>query len=239
MREVGRFTVIPPALIFHALTMTPALLLTLAAAVAGHSTPPERQPSRVQPATAEVPASSGRPIGRFTTRPERSASISVALFDFAFYGTHANSIEPGDTTMAAVATAALREDLARLPGVVLLDSVALARAASAPGPRDSANGKPCNVVIACARAAARQAGAAWAITGTVSKTSNLIWLFSGQLIDVRTGKLVMDDEYELKGDSREMVVQGARVFAQRVAKKLGLVQAAAAADSSPPSDAAR
>jgi hypothetical protein len=48
----------------------------------------------------------------------------------------------------------------------------------------------------------------------------LIWIFSGQLIDVASGKLVLDDSYELKGIASDMVPKGAQVFARRVAKKM-------------------
>jgi hypothetical protein len=161
------------------------------------------------------------PTPSAATNPTHSGQV-LALFDFAFFGKHANSIEPGDTAMAALTTSALRRQLLALPGVSVLDSAQVAQSAAQPGPQTTANGKPCNVIIACAREAAHLVGAPYAITGTVSKTSNLIWIFSGQLINVGTGELVMDDEYELKGDSRQMMLRGARVFAQRVAKKLGI-----------------
>lgn len=178
-------------------------------------------PCLSQTTSSPTPAS----IAGTGTTARSGSLISVALFDFAFFGKHANSIEPGDTSMAAMTTNALHQDLVPLPGVTLVDSVTLAKAAMQPKPQDAANGKPCNVIIACTRAAARLAGASWAITGTVSKTSNLIWIFSGQLINVATGKMTLDDEYELKGDSRQMMAQGAHVFARRVAKKLGLAPA--------------
>lgn len=167
--------------------------------------------------------------------PQTSATaspIAIALFPFAFYGAHANSIEPGDTAMGQIGTAALRLNLEHFSGLQLIDSTTLAKAVAQPGPQDSANGKLCNVRIACARTAAHLAGAAWAITGTISKTSNLIWIFSGQLINTATGELVLDDEYELKGDSHDMVVHGARVFAGRVAKKLGITAPAPATPQS-------
>jgi len=50
------------------------------------------------------------------------------------------------------------------------------------------------------------------------KTSNLIWLLTGQLIDVGTGEIVMDDSTELKGDPEPMIRAGVRIFAERVAR---------------------
>ena len=52
----------------------------------------------------------------------------------------------------------------------------------------------------------------------VSKTSNLIWLLSAQLIRVSTGDIVLDDSTELKGDPGPMVRIGVRSFADRVTR---------------------
>jgi hypothetical protein len=52
----------------------------------------------------------------------------------------------------------------------------------------------------------------------VSKTSNLIWLLSAQLVHVPSGTIVLDDSTELKGDPATMVRVGARIFAERVAR---------------------
>ena len=66
----------------------------------------------------------------------------------------------------------------------------------------------------------QELGAQWVVMGKISKTSDLIWIFSGELIDVASGKLVLDDSYELKGIAKDMVPKGAEVFARRVAKKV-------------------
>jgi hypothetical protein len=52
----------------------------------------------------------------------------------------------------------------------------------------------------------------------LSKTSNLIWLLTGQLVNVKTGEIVLDDSTELKGDPDPMVRAGVRIFAERVAR---------------------
>jgi hypothetical protein len=159
-------------------------------------------------------------------RHDTPAPIKIALLNFAFYGVHANSIEAGDSAMGDSATAAIRRNIGLYPEIALADSTRVAAAESSPVAADTADGHPCNTIIACGRVAGRAVGARYVVMGTISKTSNLIWLFSGQLVDVTTHNLVLDDEYELKGNSREMVSQGSKVFARRVAKKLGVAPAA-------------
>jgi hypothetical protein len=151
----------------------------------------------------------------------RKDPARVAMLDLAFYGKRANSLEPGDSLLADEGTAKVRFHLGDAQGVSLVDSAAVAAAAASPEAVEAAQGKPCNVIIACARTVGKILGVPWVVTGKVSKTSNLIWIFSGQLIDVATGKLVMDDEYELKGNAHDMVAAGSRAFARRVVRKVG------------------
>jgi hypothetical protein len=162
-----------------------------------------------------------------TANGSGGATVRIALLDFAFYGKHANSIEPGDSAMGDSATAALRRNLGLYPGIALADSAAVMTAESSPAATDTADGHPCNSIVACGRVVGRAVGVRYVVMGTVSKTSNLIWVYSGQLVDATAHDLILDDEYELKGDSRDMVAQGSRVFARRVAKKLGIATAAA------------
>jgi hypothetical protein len=61
-------------------------------------------------------------------------------------------------------------------------------------------------------------GARWVVLAKVSKTSNLIWLLTGQLVHVPSGTIVLDDSTELKGDPEAMVRAGVRIFAERVAR---------------------
>jgi TolB-like protein len=171
----------------------------------------------------------GPALGAQTLPASHSASapVRIALLDFAFYGKHANSIEPGDSAMGDSATAALRRNFALYPEIVLADSAAVMAAESSAGATDTSDGHPCNAIVACGRVVGRAVGVRYVVMGTISKTSNLIWVFSGQLVDVTAHDLVLDDEYELKGNSRDMVAQGSRVFARRVAKKLGAAPATA------------
>ena len=76
----------------------------------------------------------------------------------------------------------------------------------------------------------------------VSKTSNLIWLLSAQLIHVPTGEIVLDDSTELKGDPEPMVRAGVRIFAERVARSRsasGRAESAPNAPEAPTSHATR
>ena len=148
------------------------------------------------------------------------APVKVAMLDLAFYGKRANDIFPGDTSMADTATAVMRKALASAPGISFVDAASVAKAAESPKAKAIVEDRPCNVVVACARAVGQELGARWVVMGKISKTSDLIWVFSGELIDVASGKLVLDDSYELKGIAKDMVPKGAEVFARRVAKKV-------------------
>ena len=179
---------------------------------------PSARSSAMQPAT---PASAAAPPAASAPTRAESGAARVAMLDLAFYGKRANSLEPGDPGLAVEGTQRVRAQILDSDGVVLVDSAAVAAAQATPAVVAAAQGKECNVVIACARAVGQSLGVPWVVTGKVSKTSNLIWIFSGQLINVATGELVMDDEYELKGDAHDMVAAGARAFARRVVRKVG------------------
>lgn len=152
------------------------------------------------------------------TKPK--APVKAAMLDLAFYGKRANDLLPNDSTMAMTATSTMRAALAQSAGIDFVDSATVARATVSPDANAASDGKPCNVIVACARSVGQQLGAKWAVMGKISKTSDLIWIFSGELIDVASGKLVLDDSYELKGIASDMVPKGAQVFARRVAKKM-------------------
>lgn len=103
-------------------------------------------------------------------------------------------------------------------------------AALAPEAQQLTGGVPCDVKVACALAVARQQAARWVVLTKVSKTSNLIWLLSAQLIRVETGEIVLDDSTELKGDPDAMIRVGMRIFADRVIRT---VRAGGAANDFP------
>jgi hypothetical protein len=155
------------------------------------------------------------------------AQVKVAMLDLAFYGKRANDLFPGDTAMATTATAVMRKGLTGQPGIDFVDSASVAKAVASPTAMAVVQDRPCNVVVACARAVGQELGTKWVVMGKISKTSDLIWIFSGELIDVPSGKLVLDDSYELKGIASDMVPKGAEVFARRVAKRVTAPDSAA------------
>jgi hypothetical protein len=148
------------------------------------------------------------------------AQVKVAMLNLAFYGKRANDLMPNDSAMAMAATAVMRKGLTAQPGIAFVDSASVAKAVASPNAMAIVQDRPCNVVVACARAVGQELGAKWVVMGKISKTSDLIWIFSGELIDVASGKLVLDDSYELKGIASDMVPKGAEVFARRVAKRV-------------------
>jgi TolB-like protein len=152
-----------------------------------------------------APAQSGDP------RP------AVAVVNLRFDGEHANVLQPGDTAIVAAATSMLLATLAASERVALVDSGTVAAAVAAA--ESGGGGNPCD--NECAVAVARGLGARWVTKGTISNLSNLVWLLKAELFDATTGKPVLADSYELKGDARLMAPKGAHAFAQRVEKAIG------------------
>src|SRR5438477_621903 len=143
----------------------------------------------------------------------RNASVSV--IDSAM----SLSVLPNSLAIAvSVVTAATSKLLATLRAselVTLVDSSVVAVAVAAA----EAGGNPCG--NECALAVARRLGARWVAKGTISNLSNLVWLLTAELFDATSGKPVLADSYEIKGDARIMAPAGAHVFAQRVEKTIG------------------
>ncbi|HEX6965669.1 MAG TPA: DUF2380 domain-containing protein [Gemmatimonadaceae bacterium] len=150
----------------------------------------------------------------------RGSGTSIALLNLAFYGQRATELKADDSLLAHAATASMRDYLRHVDGVTLTDSAVTAAAERSQRALDAAAGKPCNVIVACARAVGQELGVRWVVMAKVSKTTDLIWVLSGQLIDVPTGKLVYDDVYELKGNAHDIVPKGARVWAQRITERI-------------------
>jgi hypothetical protein len=153
-------------------------------------------------------------------RPEESPNARVAALDVALYNAQANVQESSDAEKATLATEVLLATLGKLlPGQVA-DSAAVTAAAGSDAALSLAGGQPCNVIVACARAVGRAVDAPWVVLAKVSKTSNLIWLLTAQLVHVSSGSIVLDDSTELKGEPDAMVRAGARIFAERVARTI-------------------
>lgn len=142
----------------------------------------------------------------------------VAALEVALYNAQANVIEASDTARAVVGTQVLDSTLSDRIGAQLIAPEAVRAAARSDSARAITGGLPCNVIVACARYAARSAGARWVVLAKVSKTSNLIWLLTAQLVHVPSGRIVLDDSTELKGEPEAMVRAGTRIFAERVAR---------------------
>ena len=140
---------------------------------------------------------------------------AIVVVNLRFDGEHANVLQASDTAVVAAATSKLLATLRASALVTLVDSSAVAAAVAAA----EAGGDPCG--NACAVAVARQLGARWVAKGTISNLSNLVWLLTAELLDATTGKPVLADSYEIKGDARIMAPAGAHVFAQRVEKTIG------------------
>jgi hypothetical protein len=163
----------------------------------------------------------GAPVARAQSaggHPLEPAGAAVAALDVTLYNAQANLREASDAEKADLATRVLHTTLARLLPGQLADSAAVHAAARSDSALAVAGGEPCGAIVACARLAAEAVGARWVVMAKVSKTSNLIWLLSAQLVHVPTGAIVLDDSTELKGDPATMVKVGARIFAERVAR---------------------
>ena len=145
-------------------------------------------------------------------------TAKVVVLPVALYNAQANLQEPSDTAQARLSTEVLTQKLEQLLGEQLIPPRQVSLAASSAKARATTGNQPCNVIVACARQVATSLQAPWVVIAKVSKTSNLIWLFTGQLIHAGTGEIVLDDSTELKGDPATMVRAGSRIFAERVAR---------------------
>jgi uncharacterized protein YjbI with pentapeptide repeats len=150
---------------------------------------------------SNAPAQTARPKAR------------LALFDVAFYGKGANSLEQRDPLVAVMTDSILRADLERSGDFRIVDSTSLAQATA----RAETGGVDC-VTLDCRRQVSKKAGADWMVTSKLSKTSNLIWYLSGQLTDVASGRRLLDDEFELKGIAEDIAKGGAHSLARRIVK---------------------
>jgi hypothetical protein len=153
-----------------------------------------------------------------TARPKAPPTAQVVVLPVALYNAQANVQEASDSAQAALSTQVLTAKLQELLGEQLLAGPRVAAAASSQEAQATTGKQPCNVIVACARYVADSLEAPWVVMAKVSKTSNLIWLFTGQLIHAPTGEIILDDSTELKGEVQAMVRAGSRIFAERVAR---------------------
>lgn len=168
------------------------------------------------PSVAAPPAAAQTESAR--SGPLEPPTAPVAALPVALYTAQANLQEASDSSKSGLATEVLFGRLGEELGQQLQPAARVAAAAGSRDARALSGDQPCNVIVACARLVGKSVGARWAVMAKVSKTSNLIWLFTGQLIRVETGEIVLDDSTELKGDPDQMVRVGTRIFADRVAR---------------------
>ena len=150
--------------------------------------------------------------------PKESPAASVVVLPVALYNAQANVQEASDASQAELASQVLLRKLQELLGKQVISGERVSTAAASPEAAATSGHQACNVIVACARQVAKDVGAPWVVMAKVSKTSNLIWLFTGQLIHVPTGEIILDDSTELKGETTAMVRAGSRSFAERVAR---------------------
>jgi hypothetical protein len=154
-----------------------------------------------------------------TASPAREApSALVAVLPVALYNAQANLQEASDAAQAALSSEILTGKLQELLGGQMIAAERVAAAAASPAAQATTGKQACNVIVACARQVGKMVGAPWVVMAKVSKTSNLIWLLTGQLIHAPTGEIILDDSTELKGETEAMVRAGSRIFAERVAR---------------------
>ena len=158
------------------------------------------------------------PAQTTSTVPRMPPTARVVVLPVALYNAQANVQERSDTSQAALSTEVLTGKLQELLGSQLLAGPRVAAVAASPKAQATTGKQSCNVIVACARTVADSLNAPWVVMAKVSKTSNLIWLFTGQLIHAPTGEIVLDDSTELKGETEAMVRAGSRIFAERVAR---------------------
>jgi hypothetical protein len=146
------------------------------------------------------------------------ANAHVAVLEAAMYNDQANLKEATDSAKATLATEVLRARLTDKLGSQLVPFEAVDSLSQSPAAHELTGIVTCNVKVQCATMVAEELGARWVVMTKISKTSNLIWLLSAQLIRVATGDIILDDSTELKGEPEEMVRVGVRIFADRVAR---------------------
>jgi hypothetical protein len=162
---------------------------------------------------------SGAASAQTTSQATRAAPTApLVVFPVALYNAQANVQEASDSSQAVLSTEILTGKLQELLGKQVIAGQQVVAAASTAPARAVTGNHSCNVIVACARHVANSMGAPWVVIAKVSKTSNLIWLFTGQLIHARTGEIVLDDSTELKGEPHAMIRAGSRIFAERVAR---------------------
>lgn len=150
--------------------------------------------------------------GSASAQPPRdtaSAGRVIAALDVELDWEKANAVLDEDRVVAAVVDSVLRVALGAR--YVLADSTRLGAAQA----RLHATGDHCRTV-ACAAAVGREVGADRVLLAKLTKISTPVWFVTGTLVDVRTGRVLRADEFELKGQPADIVPKGMVVLARRM-----------------------
>jgi len=145
---------------------------------------------------------------------------AITVLTTALYTDQANVREPSDSTKSGMGTAVLRERLKEQLGVQIRPFGITDSIAASPEAMEITGQVPCSVNVACSLMVGRRQDARWVVMTKVSKTSNLIWVLSAQLIRVENGEIILDDSTELKGDPDVMIRIGMGIFADRVVRTI-------------------
>jgi uncharacterized protein YjbI with pentapeptide repeats len=157
-------------------------------------------------------------------RQQQQQQEPLALYEVAFYGKGANSLERNDPQVAVMTDSILRSDLQKSGRFRLIPADRLSQALAG----TVKSGAEC-LSLACRQAVSKKLGATWMATAKLSKTSNLIWYLSGQLVAVPSGRRLLDDEFELKGVAEDIAKGGAHSLARRIVTAAEKAEAPASA----------
>jgi len=122
----------------------------------------------------------------------------------------ANAVVPGDTEMGTIATRRLRDALVSQGAY---DLIAPARVDSAM----TARGMPCTA-DPCAIEVAHALGADVVLAVSLAKIATPVWYADTRLLDVKSGRVLRADEFELKGIPQQMIPMGMESIARRVSQ---------------------
>jgi hypothetical protein len=133
----------------------------------------------------------------------------LAALDVELDWEKANAVLAEDLAVASTVDSALRAALRG--GYALADSARLGDALT----RRRAAGESCRSV-ACAADVGREVGADRVLLTKLTKISTPVWFVAATLVDVRTGRVLRADEFELKGQPADIIPKGMVVLARRM-----------------------
>jgi hypothetical protein len=159
-----------------------------------------------------APAQTVASAERAASSAAQPAMVKVAVLDLAVVDNTFN----GDSKKLAAwfreqridPTDLLRDKIARTETYAALEDPPLVVSIGRLRIEDAlrtAGAEPVTCATACAVRVGKAVGADRVVTGEVTKLSNLIWFVTGRAVDVRAGKVVRQDELEVKGVIQDMM----------------------------------